>query len=283
MKKAKVFSIIILIGLLSISIAGCGNAKSNLLDSKNQTVVTAADKDTKEIEQLVAEPQVTSETMSEQNTVKKSNNNATKTNKTVENNFKKVTVDMFGAKNFPKSVHEINYSGICEYGYVLTSKVIKDKDVATIITYKGYMRDGLGDEGGIRNFDLTYTITNNSVKQSIKNNDKHVKNKHLLDSIIPDKIVLSKSLQKNYKWEQNFLYNGKNKKAVSTIKDITVDSDKKKIYKVVTEVNNMPEYPNNKYIETVKYKEGIGIIEFSSTLAKNMGLDTWHYHIEPIR
>lgn len=158
---------------------------------------------------------------------------------------------------------EIRYNGYAEYGYIL-DKMIENKEYK-VISYNGVMADGYGeDDRGSRQFILDYLFNvvdeQPAVIEKIENFDYTKDRSDVLNSIIPNFIILKGDLIEGNSWDQSFVYKEKEYIAKTTIKDLNANS-----FTIETIVEGMEDFPNKTYKEERTYEKGVGLLSFSNT------------------
>lgn len=173
--------------------------------------------------------------------------------------------------------NELYYNGYAEYGHVLYVMETEEKPELTIINMEGTMMDGKGEEPAQRNFRVEYVVDDNSIREIIQNYDMYKTdgNMETVNSIIPNQIILQGPLEEGNLWFQNFMYNGKEYSAQTTLTSISENEEGKKIYKTETIVKDIEGFYNDTYTETRTYEEGKGLVSFQNnrpvTMSENDG------------
>lgn len=170
---------------------------------------------------------------------------------------------LFGEPDSP-----IAYDGMAEYGHLLTlERVDKAEGEDTVFVYQGVMNDGYGDVDGTRSFVLTYTLTEDTLIESITNRDPQRKfeDERLLNSIIPNKVILKGALKTGTTWTETFEYEGKSYQALNEL-TIQMTEEGKTRYQVDTIVENISGFMNETYKEVRVFEEGLGLVSFTNTL-----------------
>lgn len=181
------------------------------------------------------------------------------------------------ANIFPnKEKTTATYYGLSEYRYHITFKNIKKTNKAITYKIEGYFDDAMSDNPEDRGFTITYTINENSVKETIINNDEFRDKNYndRLNSIIPNQIILKLPLEVGTSWQQKFEYENKNYTATTKItKIITISKDKKQ-YITETIANGIEGFFKKQYLEERTYEEGKGLISFVNTVSEyNLDVD----------
>ena len=161
---------------------------------------------------------------------------------------------------------EIAYDGYAEYGHLLTlEKIEETKEGDLVYRYHGLMNDGLGDEDGSRSFELTYTLTSDALVETIENHDEYrlYEETSLLDSIIPNKVLLKGNLKTGTTWKESFEYQGQPYTAINELTVLKTEEGATQ-YRVDTIVENIPDFVNHTYTETRVFEEGLGLISFTN-------------------
>ncbi|GAA0731152.1 hypothetical protein GCM10008905_33200 [Clostridium malenominatum] len=170
---------------------------------------------------------------------------------------------------FPKEhMGEIHYSGTAEYGETVEIYKITGTEKNLIINLKGNI-DKVAEEGEIEEeesagdkfkFWKEYIIDYESVKE-VQKNGEFKKRQEAIEKLT----ILKLPLHKGNAWEDEVELKGKIYRAKTTIMDIYVDNDGKKLIKTETLIKDIENYPNKTYRETKIFKEGRGLIEFTNT------------------
>ena len=115
-------------------------------------------------------------------------------------------------------------------------------------------------ESESRVFQLTYEITNQAVIEHIYNEDPYnqLKDERLLNSIIPNKVLLKLPLEVGNSWTEKFSYQEKEYTAMTEIVRIDTNEDGKLTYETLTTVAG---------IEGDYNTTGSGMTSFSSFFA----------------
>ncbi|MFD3155841.1 hypothetical protein ACFIJ5_03105 [Haloimpatiens sp. FM7330] len=160
----------------------------------------------------------------------------------------------------------LDYRGYAEYGYFLRADSVEVKDNKTIIN----MLAKLHDQCTFADIYLKYEVDNEKIIQKVNVNysSSEKKEANILNSIIPEKVILKLPLKKESSWEQKFEYNGKEYKALTKIENISEEKGVKK-YETKTIVDNIKGFQNNKYVEKCVYEEGKGLVKFDMTVPIN--------------
>jgi hypothetical protein len=198
------------------------------------------------------------------------------------------------ASIFPSqtSKKEIRYQGMNEYGYVQTLERVFDTKGMRIVNYKGWMEDGIGGSKKERQFYVDYYVTENEVKEGVKNLDTYNPDKtNRLQSIIPKQIVLQAPLELHHSWTQKFEYKipVKNQEGVNQKGDVNKEEvltltathtiskiETKKghpVFTVETVVKDIPGYYHNTYEETKTWQVGKGLTSFTQSLPLYEGFE----------
>lgn len=167
---------------------------------------------------------------------------------------------------FGETGKTIAYDGYAEYGHLLTlERIDKAEGEDTIYVYRGSMNDGVGDVDETRRFDLTYTLTQDELIETITNHDplRQHEDVALLNSIIPNKVVLKGNLKTGSTWEESFEYKGQTYTAINQLTVQTSETGRTQ-YRVDTRVENIPGFVDRTYTETRVFEEGLGLVSFSN-------------------
>ena len=177
---------------------------------------------------------------------------------------------------FPKTIGLIqSYNGYAEYGH--SQKLIKAEEKGNIfeLSFEGQMMDGIGEFEN-RTFTLTYEIDNQSVIEHINNQDQYnqLKNEMLLNSIIPNKVILKAPLEVGTSWFENFVYEGQDCTAQTVITRVELTQEGKMQYETLTTVEGIEGYYMDTYKETRVFTEGSGMTSFSNLFSlESVGVD----------
>lgn len=177
---------------------------------------------------------------------------------------------------FPKTVGMNQlFNGYAEYGHFQTLKMAQEFESVFHITFDGMMMDGYGDSEE-RLFQLTYEVTDQTVIEHIDNKDPYnqLKDQRLLNSIIPNKVLLKLPLEVGNSWVETFVYQGKEYTAMTEIVRIKPNEDGKLTYETSTTVANIEGDYNVGYKETRVFTTGSGMTSFSSLFSfESIGTD----------
>lgn len=177
---------------------------------------------------------------------------------------------------FPKTVGLTqSYNGYAEYGHF--QKLIKAEEKGSIfeLSFEGQMLDGIGDFEN-RTFTLKYEIDNQSVVEHINNQDQYnqLQNETLLNSIIPNKVVLKAPLEVGTSWLETFLYEDQHYTAQTMITRVELTEEGKMQYETLTTVEGIEDYYMDTYKEIRVFTEGSGMTSFSNLFAlESVGVD----------
>ncbi|HAX74087.1 MAG TPA: hypothetical protein DCY20_11230 [Firmicutes bacterium] len=161
---------------------------------------------------------------------------------------------------------EQQFNGIAEYGHLLKLQYIQNNNELGIkYQYEGSMNDARGDETTPRIFDAAYSVTKDSIIEQINNHDPYnrLDDPQLLNSIIPNKIVIKAPLENGNTWEEAFEYKGKSYVAVNTL-TIKKSASEAAQYEVSTVVKDIENYLNNTYKEVRVFEAEKGMVSFSN-------------------
>lgn len=167
---------------------------------------------------------------------------------------------------FPKTVGLSQmFNGYAEYGHLQTLVKVEEKGPIFELTFEGQMMDGIGDYEH-RLFELKYEIDNQSVTEKIINHDfyNRFKDELLLNSIIPNKVVLRAPLEVKNSWLETFPYEGEDYTAKTTIIRAELNEDDLMEYETLTTVEGMTDYYSDTYKENRIFVEGSGMTSFSN-------------------
>ena len=160
----------------------------------------------------------------------------------------------------------IAYDGYAEYGHLITFESKEEKsDGSVVYTYKGTMNDGLGDDDGTRYFTVSYTVTSEGFVETVNNQDphRHQESNDVLNSIIPNKVILKGELERGTMWTESFTYEGKTYEAINELIVQTTEEGAVQ-YRVDTRVENIPGFIEETYTETRVFEEGLGLVSFTN-------------------
>ena len=167
-----------------------------------------------------------------------------------EDKYLEAVKDYFPDDNLYRS-----YNGYAEAGFE-----VEKNEAMTVYKYAGAMNDERGtDEDGDRTFYVTYTISNNTIIESVTNEDPMAESKNNVYSKLKDLVVLSGNIEEGGNWEQTVELDGKELTAKTTITEVTEDS-----FKTITEVE-AEGYKDGKYTEQRTYTKGKGLTGFNNT------------------
>lgn len=158
------------------------------------------------------------------------------------------------------------FNGYEEYGHIQTLKAIQTKETAFELLFEGQMRGGRG-ESGERVFKLTYEVTDDAIIEHIKNFDPYNKlyRSNLLNSIIPNKVILKLPLEVGNSWDETFDYKNQTYEAHTEIIRVDLFEDESKEYETLTTVQGIGDY--DCYQENRVFKTGSGMISFNNVLS----------------
>lgn len=168
---------------------------------------------------------------------------------------------------FPQKIGlQQQYNGYEEYGHVQTLKALETTETAFELLFEGQMRDGRG-ESGKRVFQLTYEFTDDAIIEHIKNSDPYNKlnRSNLLNSIIPNKVILKLPLEVGNSWDETFDYKNQTYEAHTEIIRINQSENESKEYETLTTVQGIDGYEC--YQESRVFKTGSGMISFNNVLS----------------
>lgn len=177
---------------------------------------------------------------------------------------------------FPKTIGLMQiFNGYAEYGHVQTLVKAEEKGSLFELTFEGQMMDGIGDYES-RQFEIIYQIDHQSVIEKISNQDvyNHLKDESLLNSIIPNKVLLKTPLEVGNSWIESFPYEGNDYTAKTTIIRAETNSEGKMEYETLTIVEGMVDFYANTYKESRVFLQGSGMISFSNLFSfDEVGID----------
>ena len=165
----------------------------------------------------------------------------------------------------------IAYDGYAEYGHLITFESKEEKsDGSVVYTYKGTMNDGLGDDDGTRYFTVSYTVTSEGIMEMVNNQDphRHQASNDVLNSIIPNKVILKGELERGTTWVESFTYEGTTYEAINELIVQTTEEGAVQ-YRVDTRVENIPGFIDETYTETRVFEEGLGLVSFTNRQSLN--------------
>lgn len=170
---------------------------------------------------------------------------------------------------FPKTIGMNQlFNGYAEYGHFQTLETAKESGSIFQIIFNGMMTDGYGDSEE-RLFQLTYEITDQAVIEKIHNDDRYnqFNDSSLLNSIIPNKIVLKLPLEVGNSWLETFMYQGQEYTATTEIVQIETNEDGKLTYETLTTVMGIEGDAHRCYKESRVFTTGSGLTAFSSVFS----------------
>jgi hypothetical protein len=141
-----------------------------------------------------------------------------------------------------------HFNGPADYGKSMTiTNVIRENDKISIII-TGNLDDLSDGEAGKTDFHFSYTITNESIKDS------------------SDFIILKKPLVIGNEWDNQYMLGEKTYSALTRITALTGDF-------ITTEsvINNVPNYPNEKYWRKEVYQLGKGLVFYAEMVEEDYG------------
>ena len=192
-----------------------------------------------------------------------------------ENSYNQELLDIF-----PKMVDMYQlFNGYAEYGHFQTLKTAQECGSVFQIIFDGMMTDGYG-ESESRVFQLTYEITNQAVIEHIYNEDPYnqLKDERLLNSIIPNKVLLKLPLEVGNSWTEKFSYQEKEYTAMTEIVRIETNKDGRVTYETFTTVADIEGDYNGCYKETRVFTTGSGMTSFNSLFSfESIGTDDEHF------
>lgn len=167
------------------------------------------------------------------------------------------------------------YHGYAEYGHF--QKLVKAVEKGNIfeLNFEGQMMDGIGDFES-RTFTLKYEIDDQCVVEYINNQDHYnqLKDATLLNSIIPNKVVLKAPLEVGTSWFETFPYEGSDYTAKTVITRVELNQDEKMEYETLTTVEGIEDYYMDTYKEIRIFTEGSGMTSFSNLFSlEAVGVD----------
>lgn len=167
---------------------------------------------------------------------------------------------------FPQTIGLMQvFNGYAEYGHV--QKLVKAEEKGSLfeLTFEGQMMDGIGDYES-RQFEIMYQIDHQSVIEKISNQDcyNRLKDEALLNSIIPNKVLLKIPLEVGNSWIEIFPYEGNDYTAKTTIVRAEVNNEGKMEYETLTTVESMTDFYANTYKESRVFVQGSGMVCFSN-------------------
>lgn len=167
---------------------------------------------------------------------------------------------------FPKTIGLMQvFNGYAEYGHVQKLIKVEEKGSLFELTFEGRMMDGIGDYES-RQFEIIYQIDHQSVIEKISNQDcyNRLKDEALLNSIIPNKVLLKTPLEVGNSWIETFPYEGNDYTAKTTIVRAEVNDEGKMEYETLTTVEGMTDFYDNTYKESRVFVQGSGMVSFSN-------------------
>lgn len=170
---------------------------------------------------------------------------------------------------FPTEVGYLQrFSGYGEYGHTQTLSSVSESEDATIIEFKGNMRDGYGQSES-RSFLLTYEVSDQEVIEHVQNQDSYsvLKQDNLLSSIIPNKVVLRAPLEVGNQWTEDFIYQDETYQATTEIVRKGLDADGFLVYETLTTVPNMNKDSQVTYKEMRRFSVGSGMTSFNNVFS----------------
>lgn len=177
---------------------------------------------------------------------------------------------------FPKTVGMKQlFNGYAEYGHLQILKTAQVVGLTFELEFDGEMIDGRGD-GSERLFQLTYEITDQAVIEHIHNQDSYnqLNDERLLNSIIPDKVLLKLPLEVGNSWFETFAYQGQEYTATTEIIRIETNNNGKVEYETLTTVEAIEGYYNECYKENRVFTTGSGVTSFSNLFSlEEIGVD----------
>lgn len=177
---------------------------------------------------------------------------------------------------FPQTVGLIQmYHGYAEYGH--SQQLIKAGEKGNIfeLNFEGQMMDGIGDFES-RTFTLKYEIDNQCVIEYINNQDHYnqLEDETLLNSIIPNKVVLKAPLEVGTSWFETFPYEGRDYTAKTIITRVELNQEGRLEYETLTTVEGIEDYYMDTYKEIRIFTEGSGMTSFSNLFSlEAVGVD----------
>lgn len=177
---------------------------------------------------------------------------------------------------FPKTLGLTQvFNGYAEYGHIQKLTKVEEKGASFELIFSGQMMDGIGDYEH-RLFEVMYEVNNQCVVERISNHDQYnrFKDESLLNSIIPNKVVLKTPLEVGNSWIEIFSYEGKDYTAKTSIVRIEVNEEGNKEYETLTLVEGIEDYYLNTYKESRVFVQGSGMISFSNLFSfDEVGVD----------
>lgn len=158
----------------------------------------------------------------------------------------------------------LKYYGTAEYGQTLTLNKVLENEDSLKLSFKGEIQDMSDGEGASKDeliLETEYLINNDSVKETIKNEEIRFS-----QSIIREQIVLKAPIKEGATWKQTVSINGKEYEAETKIIEVSKDEKDRNLVKTEINVKDIESYPDNTYREVKTYKEGKGLVEFSNTI-----------------
>lgn len=199
----------------------------------------------------------------------KEDNDTESKEETTDTNVEATINDFF----YTNRIKELHYSGILDYGYVIKFLERKSSGTKMIYNYKGEMADGMGPvgpDGEDRTFNVKYTFDGKKLKEEILNNED---GSNVLNSIIPNKIVLQEPIEVGNEWQETFRYNNVEYIANSKITAVSEVNEDAQVF-VETKVLGISDYKNETYIENRIFQEGIGLISFKNSIPSYVNEET---------
>ncbi|MDE5977876.1 MAG: YobA family protein [Turicibacter sp.] len=157
------------------------------------------------------------------------------------------------------------FNGYAEYGHFQVLKSVQELDDKVQLVFDGMMADGQG-ESKERTFQIMYEITEQEVIEHVMNEDPYnvLKDSSLLNSIIPNKVLLKQPLEVGNQWTETFTYQGTSYTALTEIVEVEPNKDGKLTYQTVTTVEDMEGDCTGVYKEVRTFTTGSGMVSFSS-------------------
>ena len=149
------------------------------------------------------------------------------------------------------------YHGYAEAGFEI--HFLRTEDDGLVYVYEGAMNDERGAEDGPRTFEVTYSIEDGAVVESVENHDYMAESETTLYSKIEDMIVLQGPIEEGNSWEQAVEIDGNPTVLETTITEVTDEG-----FSTVS-MAEAEGYRDGKYTEERTYTKGIGLTSFSNT------------------
>jgi hypothetical protein len=167
---------------------------------------------------------------------------------------------------------DLRYFGLAEYGhYVKWNSTVYESPDKIIYGMEGYFNDGSGIPGSFR---VNYILDRNefTITESVVENTRS--GLRMINSIIPDMIILKAPLDPGNSWQQQVMINDSEYTMNALITGVEVDPNAPYllIYSVEYRVSGMTGYFNNEYIQRRSFKTGRGMISFAQLMEGDIGI-----------